>query len=86
MENPIFKFPLGSTLVDQVSGFHGIVTGRANYLTGCNQYSLQPKAHEGRLPDNVWLDEVRLVAAGDYLVKLKSDDEKGGPQNHPNKR
>lgn len=30
---------LGRKVRDKVTGFEGIVTGRATYLTGCDQYS-----------------------------------------------
>lgn len=33
-----YKFELGATLKDKITGFEGIATGVASYITGCDQY------------------------------------------------
>lgn len=35
---------LGDKVVDVVSGFKGVVTGRAEYLTGCSQFSVSAES------------------------------------------
>ena len=59
-----FKFENGSKMKDKVTGLEGTITGRADYITGCRQYSLQPPLKEGDVPPAVWLDEDRLELAG----------------------
>lgn len=59
------KFQLGVRVREIVSGFEGIVTGRAEYLNGCVQYLVRPKmvVKEGdqpKAPDGVWYDEQYL--------------------------
>lgn len=57
-----YKFELGQEVRDQLTGVTGNVTGRADYLTGCNQYSVTPRSCEGnKVPDSHWFDEGRLV-------------------------
>lgn len=56
-----FRFRRGEYLKDIVTGFRGVVVSRADHLTGCNQYFLQPRVDkdmshlEGR-----WFDEITL--------------------------
>jgi len=52
---------LGVKAKDKITGFTGIVTGKASYLTGCDQYLVQPKCKEdGEMADGRWFDEQRL--------------------------
>ncbi|QKC83247.1 hypothetical protein [Mesorhizobium sp. NZP2077] len=73
------KAVLGTTLRDIVTGFSGVVVGRVEYLTGCNQALLQPKVKEdGALTDSVWIDEQRLEAvSGVARVKLDNGTSPG---------
>lgn len=51
----------GDTVRDKITGIEGIVTGRCEYITGCNQYLVQPKAqNKVEKPKNYWFDEDRL--------------------------
>ena len=64
------KISLGKEAKDKVTGFQGIVTGKAEYLTGCHQFLVQPKCeNNGAYPDAQWLDEGRLDFVGDALTK-----------------
>ena len=45
---------------DKLSNFSGYVTGHADYITGCDQYLLQPLAVNGDWKDARWFDEGRL--------------------------
>lgn len=55
------KIKLGSTVKDVISGFAGVVTGRAEYITGCNQLLVQPPLKkDGELANSAWWDEDRL--------------------------
>jgi len=72
---------LGSKAKDVITGFTGIVTGRAQYLTGCDQYIIaQPATKEGVCP-TCWFDENRLevLKCKPVVIKATEDGKKGGP-------
>lgn len=74
---------LGDEVRDVISGLSGIATGKAEYLTGCTQFSLSQKklTKEGSLADTVWLDESRLRLVKKQAVKLPvAASSPGGPQ------
>lgn len=73
---------LGVTASDIVTGFEGVVTGRAQYLTGCDQYVLTPKSKDGAAATGQWFDENRLkFTKGTKKVVLPTLDngKTGGP-------
>lgn len=82
------KIELGAEARDKVTGFSGIVTARATYLTGCDQYVLSPKVDvDGKVPEAHWFDENRLVVTGPGVIedmKPAKDEpvpaKTGGPQ------
>ncbi len=51
----------GKWAKDTVTGFSGVITGYATYLTGCGQYSILP-GYEGKgsYPTACWIDETRI--------------------------
>lgn len=53
---------LGDKVSDKITGFSGIITGKAEYLTGCIQYLVTPQRldNDGKMPDGAWIDESRL--------------------------
>jgi hypothetical protein len=58
---PGFQFRRGEPVEDIVTGFKGYVTGRADYLTGCNTYLVTPPVDkDGKGVDSHWYDENRL--------------------------
>lgn len=60
-KQPNYQFNHGDILKDKITGFQGTVTGRADYLTGCNQYLIVPKVKkDGEWKDGRWFDEQRL--------------------------
>ena len=80
---------LGDEVKEAVTGFVGVVTGIASYITGCDQASVVPKAKkDGTLGDGQWFDIVRLKVVKKKVVNLKKAVAKdpGGPQQVPNKR
>lgn len=51
---------IGRTVKDKITGFQGVVTGRVEYLTGCNQLLVSPSTDKsGALRDPAWFDEQR---------------------------
>lgn len=75
---------MGSTAKDRITGFRGIVTGRAQYLTGCNQYLLNPPAKDGALVCSEWFDEQRLEVDASYdVVRLDNSNGNGADRAAP---
>lgn len=72
---------LGLKAKDKITGFQGIIIGRAEYLTGCTQYGVCPKAKEGeKTLGTEWFDEGRIEITGDGVtVKDVAADQNGGP-------
>jgi hypothetical protein len=51
---------IGRPATDKITGFSGIITGRCEYITGCNQVLVTPKQSEGgALQEPRWIDEQR---------------------------
>lgn len=74
---------LGSKVRDVVTGFEGVATGRAEYLTGCVQICVSPPVDgEGKLRDANWFDEDRLQMQDAPAVKIAITNA-GGPQAFP---
>lgn len=46
---------------DKITRLKGIITGHADYITGCDQYLLQPPCKDGEFRDARWIDEGRLT-------------------------
>ena len=68
---------LGCTATDRVTKFRGVVTGKAQYLTGCNQALLMPSVDaDGKLRDGGWFDEQRLEVDEEQAV-IVTDNSKG---------
>jgi len=79
------KVYLGDEVMDSISGFKGIVTGRAEYMTGCVQIQITAKGAGGK-PAEEWIDEQRLCVtnAGAYgLPEEKIKEAPAGPQDVP---
>ncbi len=57
-----FSFNLGDKARDNITGYSGIVTARAEYLTGCRQYLIQSQSisSDGELLNSYWYDEDRM--------------------------
>lgn len=73
---------LGDRVKDPISGFVGIVVGRAEFLYGCVQLSIAPQeTKDGRVLDTVWLDEDRVVVmkTGVFAMPGSAPARAGGP-------
>lgn len=73
---------LGKVAKDKITGFKGIVTGKAEYLTGCTQLCLTPKVGEsGGIIPSEWIDESRLEISGTGGIEASevTGKENGGP-------
>jgi hypothetical protein len=59
------------TVKDKISGFEGQVTGHADYITGCDQYLVQPPSKDGEWKDPRWFDESRLEVIKTESLKVE---------------
>ena len=93
-----FLYEHGDTIADIITGFEGVVTGRADYITGCNQYSVTAKSEktgkqehghmwldENRVRLNTRVDRVSLPSAIDQDQEDPVRKDNGGPQDTPSK-
>jgi len=62
---------LGITVKDRITGFKGVVTGFVQYISGCNQALVVPKASgEGAYIEAQWFDIQRLEQQDEPQIKL----------------
>jgi hypothetical protein len=67
------KIELGQKVADRITGFSGLVTGKAEYITGCNQILVQPELNkDGAFVEGRWIDEDRaeIVNAKPFTLKV----------------
>lgn len=71
---------LGKRAKDKITGFEGILTGRCQYLYGCDQYLITPPVDKsGAKPDGSWIDEGRIEIVGEGIdPESVQVDEAGG--------
>lgn len=80
----MFKF--GCEVKDKITGFKGIVTGKCSYITGCEQYLVQPKGKKTDVkPKADWFDVARLVLSSKKVIKIKEVAEDGCDLEAPEK-
>jgi hypothetical protein len=96
--DPNFKYELGLEAEDIVTGFKGIIEARIQFITGCNNYKLQPKgqAADGKLLEPALFDENRIKVIGKGVnipggntpekKATAQKKDKGGPQSLPQRR
>jgi len=74
---------LGTRARDMVSGFEGIITGRAEYLNGCTQFCLKPRVDDdGKELDGCWYDNGQLEVLDTEFVDV-FDKEYGSDAEQP---
>lgn len=53
-----FRFQRGDYVRDIITGFSGVVIARADSITGCDRYQVQPTVlDDGKMLDALWLDD-----------------------------
>jgi hypothetical protein len=78
---------LGHNARDRVNGFQGIITGVADYLSGCKQALVEPTTLKDGLPqESRWLDVQRLIIGDAPMVDLDNGNTPGGPSRDAPKR
>ena len=78
-----FKFKHGISVKDAVTGFSGVITGRADYITGCNQYLVSAKSKGSGIGVLEWYDEDRIVLLKAKPIVIKIGKKNGGPVSFP---
>lgn len=74
-----FKHKLGMEAKDKITGFKGILTSRAEFLTGCNRYCVQPtELKDHSTIDPIYFDEDQLEIIGNGILPEKVTGKKGG--------
>lgn len=79
------KFELGVTLECKISGFKGIAIGKCSYITGCDQYLVQPPMQEGKYPESTWIDVHRLEQIGKDIIRIDTSIHQGACDPAPKK-
>jgi hypothetical protein len=75
---------LGKKGKDKISGLEGIITGRATYMYGCDQYCIVPLAKDNAPSEGFWYDEGRIEVIDEGIKPEEVQVErKGGPQFCP---
>jgi len=72
----VVRISFGEKVRDDVTGFEGTLTGRASYLTGCDQVQITPRvAADGAPRDARWFDEDRVaLVSNDKQIGIRHDD------------
>jgi len=78
---------LGRKGKDKITGFSGTITGRVEYLTGCNQFLIVPGTPkpDGTLIDPVWFDEQRIELTAEPAIVLDNSKTPGPDAPPPRK-
>lgn len=66
----MFKISLGAKVRDKITGLEGVVTWRADYLTGCNRYGVQGPVNDGKVPESHGVDEMALEVLDEPVLSL----------------
>ena len=75
---------MGKTATDTITGFKGVVTAYAEYITGCNQVLLTPKCKNGASKEeSCWFDEQRMKFGKEKAVVLDNSTSPGFGQPAP---
>lgn len=70
---------LGKKAKDKVTGFEGIIIGKINYLTGCDQYGIVAPVKKGEATKSAeWFDVHRVLITGPG-VKINQVSKKSDP-------
>ena len=77
------EIKLGSKVRDKVTGFIGIAVARTEFLNGCIQYSVQPKAgKDNKVPEEIGVDIGSIEVVEPKKVKIKKKDTGGAMTRH----
>ena len=68
----------GKKYKDKITGFEGVATGRATYISGCDQVLLSPKCGEdGTAKYAQWYDAQRVQEVEGEVITLDNSKSPG---------
>ena len=71
------RIELGDEVRHKITGFKGVAVVRANYISGCNRITIQPKVNKnGEVPEEKSFDEPEIEII--KRKKVKRHNENGG--------
>ena len=78
-----FEFDIGSKVSDKITGIRGVVIARADYISGCNQYLMQPDSTKQQKKDNtksdsIWFDGPRLNQLNGSSLVVDTSEKRTG--------
>jgi len=76
---------LGASYKDTITGFSGVATGNAAYISGCDQVLLAPKSKGSDFKESCWFDAQRLKRIGKTQTKLDNSKTPGFDKPAPRK-
>jgi hypothetical protein len=76
---------LGIKVRDKITKLEGMLTGKVTYLTGCDQYLVQPQGDGKTYPESTWIDVNRLIKIKGKRLVIKTDVDKGCDISAPKK-
>lgn len=84
----MFKHKLGKEAKDKITGFKGILIGRAEHLFGCHTYGIAPQnydADKNKRGDTEWFDEgrIEIIGAGISPESVKVEKDGCDRRDHP---
>ena len=66
---------IGQKVRDRVTDFTGIIVAHCTYISGCDQFQIQPEVSDnGFWIDPLWLDGARLEVVNSEPITLKKAD------------
>lgn len=69
---------------DNITGFKGVVIGKAKYMNGCVRYLIQPKKlKDEQMVEAEWIDEQQIEITKTFKKKVTKST--GGPSKNPPK-
>ena len=75
------EIKLGQEARDKITGFRGIVTGKAYYMYGCTRYCMVPKvSKDGKTGESEWFDEGRIEIIGRGVLPKEVKGNKNGAE------
>jgi len=70
----------GSKVKDKITGFIGIVTGKASYISGCSRILVEPPIDKDKkMREAEWIDENRIETVDNSIIKLDDIIKTSGP-------
>ncbi len=75
---------MGDKAKDQITGFEGVITGKAEYISGCSQVLLAPAVNkDGEFREGQWFDLQRIEVIRTKAVELDNRATPGADKQAP---